>query len=90
MDILEILSNDERIIVYTINDARFIYTWNQYDTLQCWRPVVRLRHQDYPSKKFDENDWEEVGILTKSGYGPKSYKAARKAAMEWSKVGGAG
>lgn len=83
MDIMTLVSNDERIIVLTAQDERSIYTWNRSDTLQCWRPVVRGDDRDYPKGRFDPNDWEEVAILTQSGYGPKNYEEARTVAIAW-------
>lgn len=83
MDILSILSHDERQIVFTSAEERSIITWNQSDTLQWWRPVVRMNDSDYPKGEFDPNDWEEVSILTQSGYGPKNYEEARTVAIAW-------
>lgn len=83
MDIISILSLDERIIVLTSPEDRSVYTWNQSDTFQCWRPVVRVNESDYPNGQFDPNDWEEVAIMTKSGHGPKSYADARDVALAW-------
>lgn len=83
MDIMRILSHDERQIVLTSVEDRSIITWNQSDTLQWWRPIVRVDYSDYPKGRFDDNDWEEVAILTQSGYGPKNYEQARKVAIAW-------
>jgi hypothetical protein len=83
MDIITLLSHDERQIVLTSAEDRSIITWNQADTFQWWRPVVRIDDINYPRKQFDSNDWEEVGILTQSGYGPKTYADARKVAIGW-------
>lgn len=83
MDIITLLSHDERQIVLTDPADRSIVTWNQSDTLQWWWPVVRMSHSDYPNGDFDPNDWEEVSILTQSGYGPKNYEEARKVAIAW-------
>jgi hypothetical protein len=77
MDIFEILSMDERVIVYSSLEDRSLITWNQSATLQWWRPVVRLE-----SYKFDPNDWEEVAILTLS-HSPRNFKEAREAAIRW-------
>jgi hypothetical protein len=79
MDIIDLLANDERIIVYSSKEDRSIVTWNQTDTLQWWRPVVRIEDPE----SYKQDNWEEVGILTQSGYGPKSYKQARKVAIAW-------
>lgn len=83
MDIMRIISNDERQIVLTSAEDRSIITWNQSDTLQWWRPIVRQDFSDYSKGRFDPNDWEEVAILTQSGYGPKTYEEARKVAIAW-------
>ena len=83
MDIFDILSLDERIIVLSSREDRSLITWNQSDTFQWWRPVVRMDESDYPNGRFDSNDWEEVAILTQSGYGPKTFEAARKVAHNW-------
>lgn len=79
MDILDVLSFDERIIVLTSKEDRSIITWNQSDTFQWWRPVVRIEDPD----SFDPNNWEEVAILTQSGYGPKTFEQARTQAELW-------
>ena len=83
MDILTLLSHDERRIVLTSSEDRSVITWNQSDTFQWWRPVVRMNESDYPKGRFDSNDWEEVSILTQSGYGPKTYEDARQVAIAW-------
>lgn len=83
MDIITLLSHDERRIVLTSAEDRSIITWNQSDTFQWWRPVVRVNESDYPNGQFDLNDWEEVSILTQSGYGPKTYEDARQVAIAW-------
>lgn len=67
--LFEVLSFDERIIVYSSEEDRQFYTWNQADTFQCWSECA--------------DGWEETGILCKSGYGPKNYKEARERAIEW-------
>ncbi len=82
MDIFEILSMDERVIVYSSEEDRSIFTWNQSLTLQWWRPVVRMDERDYPSGHFDPNDWEEVNVRTLSDM-PLDYHEARKAAIRW-------
>ena len=81
MDLFDILAN-ERIIVFADKAEASIFTWNGADTMQCWRPIVRYG-MDYVKGKFDPFDFEEVGILTQSGYGPKTYDEARKVAVHW-------
>lgn len=83
MDIIDIFSFNERVIVFSEKGTRSVITWNQSDTLQWWRPVVRVHDTDYPKGQFDPNDWEEVAILTQSGYGPKTFEQAKKVAVGW-------
>jgi hypothetical protein len=83
MDIFTLLSHDERQIVLSSAQDASLITWNQSDTFQWWRPVVRMNDSDYPSGQFDPNDWEEVSILTQSGHGPKNHEDARKVAIAW-------
>lgn len=82
MDIFDILSMDERIIVYSSLEDRSIFTWNQSLTLQWWRPVVRLEESSYPKGSFDPNDWEEVDVRTLADM-PLDYHAARHQAIKW-------
>lgn len=83
MDIFTLLSHDERQIVLSSAQDASLITWNQSDTFQWWRPVVRMNESDYPGGQFDPNDWEEVSILTQSGHGPKTHEQARKVAIAW-------
>lgn len=76
MDIFEILSKDERLIAYSSEEDRILITWNQSLTLQWWTPVVK------DGRIPDPNDWEEVSVRTLSDE-PKSYRAAREAAIRW-------
>jgi len=71
----DVLSFDERIIVYSVVEEMLIYTWNQSDTIQCWKKVR--------DPWIDRDAWEEDGILTQSGYGPRDYDEARVVAMNW-------
>ena len=68
MNLFDVLSNDQRVIVYSDVSSRIIYTWNRSLTLQAWqvRSVI-----------------EEVDIQTLSTQ-PINIEAARKAAMKWS------
>lgn len=68
MNLFDVLSNDERIIVYSDVGARQVYTWNRSLTLQVWS--VR--------SNFQESD-----IRTLSDQ-PINYEAARKEAIKWS------
>jgi len=68
MNLFDVLSNDERVIVYSDVGSRIIYTWNRSLTLQAWqvRSVI-----------------EEVDVQTLSTQ-PINIEAARRAAMKWS------
>lgn len=68
MDLFDILSMDERIIVYSSVEDRSLVTWNQSVTLQCWR-------------QCDSNNWEEVDIRTSDK--PLDYHKARQMAIDW-------
>lgn len=83
MDILDILGGDQRIIVLSDWQTRSLFTWNQSDTLQWWRPKVRIRKSDYPKGQFDPNDWEEIFSLTLTDNPPKTFDEARKRADFW-------
>jgi hypothetical protein len=80
-DLFDILSNDERIIVYSSKEDSVIITWNQSDTLQGWE--YKYHPGDASNDYHDYYTWEEVGILTQSGHGPKNYEQARKVAIAW-------
>lgn len=69
MDLFEVLSMDERVIVLSSIDEACYYTWNQSATLQCWLSI-------------SNGKWAECGIRT-LGEQPKSYRQARKAALDW-------
>lgn len=81
MDLFDILSKDERIIVLSLPEERSLFTWNKTDTIQWWRPVVRVHEWDYPSGKFDPNDWEEVGNFSNQ-VGLKTFEEAKRCAQE--------
>lgn len=70
MDLFDILSHDERVIVLSNEGDGTIITWNQSATLQCW-------------KKLLMGEWEEIEIRTLSSNPPNDYAEARKAAMQW-------
>ena len=79
MDLFEVLSMDERVIVFSSEEDRCLYTWNQSVTLQCWQ----LRHapqNEEGTLLFD--DWEECGVQTLSAE-PRNFKEARDAAKRW-------
>lgn len=73
MNLFEILSHDERIIVLSDEGEGCIYTWNQSLTFQCWR--------NEPGK---EHEWNEVAIRV-LWETPASFKEARQAAQDWQK-----
>lgn len=68
MSLFEVLSMDERIIVYSSEEDRIFYTWNQSLTLQCWAQ--------------DAKGWREINVRTLS-QPPANYGEARQAAMNW-------
>lgn len=70
MDLFEVLSMDERIIVFSTEEDRCLYTWNQSATLQCWEDTRHLGH------------WEECGLQSLS-VEPHNYQEARDAAKRW-------
>jgi len=68
MNLFDVLSNDERVIVYSDAGSRIIYTWNRSLTLQAWQVRSAI---------------EEVDVQTLSTQ-PINIEAARRAAMKWS------
>ncbi len=75
MNLFEILSKNERVIVWSNEETGTIYTWNQSITLQAWTKT------DLGS--YDETDaWEEVSIRT-LGIDPRDFQGAREAAKCW-------
>jgi len=70
MNLFDVLSNDERVIVYSDVGARQVYTWNRSLTLQVWNVRSSL---------------QECDIRTLSDV-PANYEAARKAAIQWSQT----
>lgn len=78
MNLFDILSNDERVIVYSDKSEGIIITWNRSLTLQCWR-----RPWDHSCGGRDTEDvWNEVEAQTLSEE-PGGYRSARKAAKAW-------
>lgn len=78
MTLFEVLSNGERIIVYSREDHLQIYTWNQSLTLQCWDVVPMNRDAHNPGIAH----FEEVDARTLSTE-PRDYFAAQFKAIEW-------
>lgn len=73
MDLFDILSNDERIIVASDPSERAIITWNQSSTFQYFKMMKR-------------DVWEEIAIRTTSLM-PHGYFQARVEAMRWLRDG---
>jgi hypothetical protein len=73
MNIFDILSHDERVIVLSNEGDERIITWNRSLTLQCWENVDFHR---------DTGRWNEINVRTLANE-PKSFDEARKAAMQW-------
>jgi len=71
VNVFEVLSMNERIIVWSDVSERAVITWNQSATLQVWRvdPV-------------DSDAWDEIDVVT-LGNPPASLDAARDAARKW-------
>jgi hypothetical protein len=68
MNLFDVLSNDQRVIVHSDASARMIYTWNHSLTLQAWsvRSIIT-----------------EEACRTLSTK-PINIEDARRAAMKWS------
>jgi len=69
MKLFDILSQNERVIVWSDQADAVLYTWNQSLTLQCFIWVA-------------PDTWEEIDVRTLS-YAPKSIDDARRAAQVW-------
>ena len=67
MNLFDVLHNDQRVIVYSDSNSKYIYTWNKSLTLQAWQVRGTI---------------EEVSIRTLSNV-PINFEAAKKAAIEW-------
>ena len=76
MRLMDILSDDKRIIVLSSKEDDSFYTWNQSCTLQYWeKPCLELL-------THNPDCWNEEAIQTLSEQ-PSSFAEARKAALEW-------
>jgi hypothetical protein len=75
MTLFEILSKNERVIVWSNEETGYLYTWNQSITLQVWHLTVNQDHRRV-------NSYEEVSIRT-LGHDPRDFKGAREAAKRW-------
>jgi hypothetical protein len=67
MNMFDVLSNNERVIVHSDKSTFQVYTWNRSCTLQCW--------------DVDEN-WHEIDVQTLSTP-PKNFEEARLVAIAW-------
>lgn len=76
MTLFEILSDDQRVLVYSDALTYTLYTWNKSLTLQAWRQ----HRMDFLSNK---DRWEEVDVQTLSNQ-PEGFGDARSAAINWS------
>lgn len=76
MNLFDILSKNQRVIVYSSEEDQCIYTWNQSLTLQCWIMW------DCSKSPFKQEQWRELDILTLSER-PASFEEAKKKAEEW-------
>lgn len=68
MNLFDVLSNDERIIVHSDVGARQVYTWNRSLTLRVWSV---------------KSNFQECGVRILPD-APRNYEAARKEAIKWS------
>ena len=73
MDLFNILSHDERIIVLSNEGDSVIYTWNRSLTLQCWQRVPSFGRRD---------EWKEISVRTLSEE-PRNFNEASTAALKW-------
>lgn len=80
MNLFDILSNDERVIVLSNKDDAVIYTWNHSLTLQCWKREGSVYFHPAISRHYD--NWEEIDVRTLSEP-PFNYQHARSAAILW-------
>jgi hypothetical protein len=74
LDLFDLLSHDNRIIVLSDPTDRILYTWNRESTLQVWEEVETFRH--------GHRVWKEWQAQTLSSV-PQTFEAARKAAIAW-------
>ena len=85
MKLFDILSSDERVIVYSDVGARVIYTWNRSLTLQAWLNPPPCVWKGGNFSDADKDNWVEVEVQTLS-VEPKTYEKARKAAIAWAQA----
>ena len=80
MDLFDVLSQDERILVLSDPTDRIVYTWNQSLTLQCWKQSGSFC--SHGASFQNEPGWEEIDCQTLSEV-PLDFRAARQAALKW-------
>lgn len=80
MNLFDILSCDERVLVLSEFGSSIIYTWNHSLTLQCWKREGSVYFLPDISRHFDK--WEEIDVRTLSEP-PFNYEHARAAAISW-------
>lgn len=73
LTIFDVLSNGERLIVYSREDHSQVYTWNQSLTLECWDVL--------PNGEFVEVSAQTLGTE------PLDVFSARFKATEWCNAG---
>ena len=54
LTLFEVLSKNQRVLVWSSEEDQVIITWNQSDTLQMWQYWL-------------DGNWEEINIRTLSG-----------------------
>ncbi len=82
MNLFDVLSNDDRVIVLSDHEYGCIYTWNFSLTLSEWRLTTNAHIPEF------DDIWEEVEVRTLSEK-PKSFEAAKEAAKNFrNRVGG--
>ena len=69
MNIFDVLSNDERVIVLSSRENGQVYTWNFSLTLQCW-------------DVGENGEWYEADARTLSE-APRSFVEAVREALRW-------
>ena len=83
MNLFDVLSKDERVIVLSCVEDKCIYTWNQSLTLQCWEVYSNQGgKEEHDSDIFQLDGWNEVGIMYLPS-DPINFKDARKTAQKW-------
>ena len=76
MDLFDVLSNDERILVCSYPDDSCIVTWNKSLTFQVWEVQERYGYSG------DLTNWKEVNSWTADEV-PTNFEIARQEAKRW-------